>query len=343
MIYVADKNGNLHREDEPVAMSRFVQTDDGWILIKSTRKQGQPKTDIERVMTHYDVDEKTAKKMLATKSVEELLPERGAGLSKSTVKAHTRKTKTGKIANVSQYQNVKTKKTQNLSPEWKRVNAILYKKAKHANSLEEFINKVSNGKPGTVDKNVLADVYNKVKADRDDKKPAGKKSKKLYDLQYNVGKAKYVVSYHDGKTKNRDGSPFWGIRLFGNIKKRDAFIKDLKSQNYSYNSGLSKSLEFDISGQRIKDSIILKVSELRNKLETMRELFNNQKPVNNTNQTGDVIDANPVPADIAKNATTKWEIESLERTIAELEREARNIDVKKKFKLSSYDLKTYGL
>jgi len=109
MIYTADRYGNLHHEDEPVAMSRFVQTDDGWILIKSTRKQGQPKTDIERVMTHYDVDEKTAKKMLATKSVDELLPARGAGLNKSTVRAHTRKTKTGKIANVKQYQNTKQK------------------------------------------------------------------------------------------------------------------------------------------------------------------------------------------------------------------------------------------
>lgn len=46
------------------------------------RGRGIPRTDIERVMNHYGVDEKTACEWLAVHSVEELLPERGSGLAR---------------------------------------------------------------------------------------------------------------------------------------------------------------------------------------------------------------------------------------------------------------------
>lgn len=45
------------------------------------RGRGIPRSDIERVMRHYNVDEVDACLMLSEYSVEELLPERGYGLS----------------------------------------------------------------------------------------------------------------------------------------------------------------------------------------------------------------------------------------------------------------------
>jgi hypothetical protein len=47
----------------------------------------------------------------------------------------------------------------------------------------------------------------------------------------NIGTVKYTVSWHDPKEPkyHPDGSPFYDLRTFKNKKKRDAFIKSLKS------------------------------------------------------------------------------------------------------------------
>ena len=55
---------------------------------------------------------------------------------------------------------------------------------------------------------------------------------KLYYTQDNIGKAKYTVSKHDGKQTHKDGSDFYDIAIFKNVKKRDAYIKDLIKQGY---------------------------------------------------------------------------------------------------------------
>lgn len=55
---------------------------------------------------------------------------------------------------------------------------------------------------------------------------------KEFYLQYNIGKAKYCVSTHDGQSFHKDGSKFFGISIFKNLKKLNAYIKELKSQNY---------------------------------------------------------------------------------------------------------------
>lgn len=55
---------------------------------------------------------------------------------------------------------------------------------------------------------------------------------KVYNEQHGVGKAKYVVNFHDGKKMHKDGSPFYDIALFSNKKALAMFIKGLKSQGY---------------------------------------------------------------------------------------------------------------
>lgn len=63
--------------------------------------------------------------------------------------------------------------------------------------------------------------------------------KKSFNLMFNIGKAKYVVNHHDGEKKHKDGSPFFDISVFSNKKKRDAFIKGLKSKGFIENLKVS--------------------------------------------------------------------------------------------------------
>lgn len=55
---------------------------------------------------------------------------------------------------------------------------------------------------------------------------------KKFHLMYNVGKAKYVVNYHDGIKKHKDNSQFYDIRIFKNKKNFNSFIKELKLEDY---------------------------------------------------------------------------------------------------------------
>ena len=51
---------------------------------------------------------------------------------------------------------------------------------------------------------------------------------------YNVGKVKYVVNFHDGVKKHKDGSDFFDIECFKNKNSFMKFVKDLEKQGYLY-------------------------------------------------------------------------------------------------------------
>lgn len=55
---------------------------------------------------------------------------------------------------------------------------------------------------------------------------------KKYTIQYNVGRAKYLVSFHDGVSKHSDDSEFFDIRIFKNKPSLTAFINQLTTQGY---------------------------------------------------------------------------------------------------------------
>jgi hypothetical protein len=54
----------------------------------------------------------------------------------------------------------------------------------------------------------------------------------IFYEQQNIGKAKYVVNWHDGVQKHNDGSDFFDIRIFSNKVKKDRFIRALKSNGF---------------------------------------------------------------------------------------------------------------
>jgi len=55
---------------------------------------------------------------------------------------------------------------------------------------------------------------------------------KTFYIQNNVGKVKYLLNFHDGIQTHKDGSPFFGIYIFSNIKKLNNKIKELRSLGY---------------------------------------------------------------------------------------------------------------
>ena len=55
---------------------------------------------------------------------------------------------------------------------------------------------------------------------------------KDYYVQMNVGKAKYVLNFHDGVKTHEDGSKFYDVEIFSNKIKLNEFIKDLTEKGY---------------------------------------------------------------------------------------------------------------
>ena len=55
---------------------------------------------------------------------------------------------------------------------------------------------------------------------------------KMYRVTNNIGKSKYVVSYHDGEKLHNDGSPFFDIAIFSNKKKLSVFVDGLLKSGY---------------------------------------------------------------------------------------------------------------
>ena len=51
-------------------------------------------------------------------------------------------------------------------------------------------------------------------------------------IWYNVGRAKYLLSFHSGVKTHKDGSPFYDCEIFHNKKKLAERIKQLKSEGY---------------------------------------------------------------------------------------------------------------
>jgi hypothetical protein len=55
---------------------------------------------------------------------------------------------------------------------------------------------------------------------------------KSYQVMLNVGKVKYLVSFHDGKKFHNDGSPFYDVRTFKNKTEMNDFVKSLDKKGY---------------------------------------------------------------------------------------------------------------
>ena len=47
-----------------------------------------------------------------------------------------------------------------------------------------------------------------------------------------IGTAKYTINAHDGVSTHKDGSPFYGIRIFKSLKSLNKHIHQLITEGY---------------------------------------------------------------------------------------------------------------
>ena len=85
-------------------------------------------------------------------------------------------------------------------------------------------------------KSGIESVGSMSKRDWDSKeaKYAVNEGKKRYYQQDRVGSAKYTISYHDGKKKNKDGSDFFDIKTFRNQRDLAKFVNGLHRFGFVY-------------------------------------------------------------------------------------------------------------
>ena len=57
---------------------------------------------------------------------------------------------------------------------------------------------------------------------------------KTYNIEFNIGRAKYLVSFCTGESFYPDGSLFIDIRIFSNKVKMNSFIRELTKLGYKY-------------------------------------------------------------------------------------------------------------
>lgn len=55
---------------------------------------------------------------------------------------------------------------------------------------------------------------------------------KTFYIQYNVGKTKYLVNYHNGIKTHNDGSAFFDIAIFKNKNSLASFVTKLLKAGY---------------------------------------------------------------------------------------------------------------
>jgi hypothetical protein len=55
---------------------------------------------------------------------------------------------------------------------------------------------------------------------------------KRFSVQERVGRARHVVSFHDGVKTHADYSPFFDMQICGNKRARQKFVKELTAAGY---------------------------------------------------------------------------------------------------------------
>jgi len=54
---------------------------------------------------------------------------------------------------------------------------------------------------------------------------------KTFYVQYNIGKAKYVINWHNGK-QHPDGSKFYDVAIRKNKRQLEIFLFNLRAEGY---------------------------------------------------------------------------------------------------------------
>jgi len=98
--------------------------------------------------------------------------------------------------------------------------------------------------------------------------------KKRFYQQDRVGSAKYTISYHDGKSKHKDGSDFYGIQILKNKKDLEKFRNDLLKKGYREDSGFKKE---SVVNEGKYDGMLDVIEDLVSKAKSFMDVGNQLK------------------------------------------------------------------
>ena len=87
-----------------------------------------------------------------------------------------------------------------------------------------------------ISKDDMEKLHSDGEVEVDGEKVTFEEGKKRFKRQDGIGKAKYTISYHDGKKKHKDGSDFFDIKIFKNKKDLSDFVGSLVKQGYVHES-----------------------------------------------------------------------------------------------------------
>ena len=98
-----------------------------------------------------------------------------------------------------------------------------------------------------------------------------REGKKRFKRQDGIGKAKYTISYHDGKKKHKDGSDFFDIKIFKNKKDLSDFVGTLVKQGYKLtNESVNESINEAKFGY--KDSTASYINKHKDEYKTAEKM-----------------------------------------------------------------------
>lgn len=57
-------------------------------------------------------------------------------------------------------------------------------------------------------------------------------SEPVYRVPLTLRRGQHVVDFHDGDKRHADGSPFYDVRVFSNLKRAERFAKELEDKGF---------------------------------------------------------------------------------------------------------------
>jgi hypothetical protein len=79
----------------------------------------------------------------------------------------------------------------------------------------------------------LVDSFRSFGENKDKQSPSNGGDNKVFSINSStIGKVKYSIDFHDGESKNKDGSDFIGISTAKNKKELNQKIKEYKDKGY---------------------------------------------------------------------------------------------------------------
>ena len=103
-----------------------------------------------------------------------------------------------------------------------------------------------------IDKKELTKISTRIKGTLE----SVNEGKKRFNTNYGVGKSKYVVNYHDGVKKHKDGSDFFDVQIFKNQNDLEAFKKALLQKGFVAESVTESTINESPSSEEIRIAML---------------------------------------------------------------------------------------